>query len=360
MPENVNKSTLKVVFLPIWGKLNETIPMMQMRALDNLGIPSGYGTKGTFFNAIRTYFRHKPKVIHFDWIHQYSLTPGVPKSLLKTMAFVIDIWLVKRLFGVKIIWTLHNLQHHEQRPRNIEKWVQRWFAGQCLKVRLLGNGIEKQVAAHLHISAEKLEVLPEGSFVEWYPETVDNQQDAREKLGLPLDDKIWLFFGNLRPYKGVEDLIQYFNNAGLPNTQLVIAGSAYRKDYAEIVRRAAESSPNIKTIIKPIPDEEISVLFHAADLVVLPFKDVLNSSTVNLAMSFGKPVVAAAKGLVPFRLNKQPELLFGKNKTLAEVLDLASTLEKETLQSIGAQNLEEVEKYTWSDFANFMADMLHG
>jgi beta-1,4-mannosyltransferase len=360
VPDRTDTSKLKVAFLPIWGKLNETIPVMQMRALNSMGIAAGYGSKGTFFTAIRTYFRFKPTIIHFDWIHQYTLAPDLPKSLLKTAAFVIDIWLAKRVFGVKIIWTLHNMQHHEQRPRKLEKWVQGWFAKQCLKVRLLGKGIEKQVMNHLRISSDKIEVLPEGSFVDWYPETVSNQAEAREILKLNPQEKVWLFFGNLRPYKGVENLIEYFKNAGFSNTKLIIAGSAYRQDYAKSLVKMAGGNPHIRMETRQIPDEEIAIFFHAADLVVLPFKEVLNSSTVNLAMSFGKPVVAAAKGLVPFRLNKQPELLFGKHKTLAEALDMAAILEKETLESIGLQNLEEVEQYTWNDFAIFMSGMLHG
>ncbi len=360
MPDSTKKSSLKIAFLPIWGKLNETIPVMQMQALNNMGIAAGYGSNGTFFTALRTYFRFKPTIIHFDWIHQYTLAPDLPKSLLKTAAFVLDIWLARRVFGVKIIWTLHNMQHHENRPRKLEKWVQSWFASQCLKVRLLGKGIEKQVMNHLNIAKDKIEILPEGSFVEWYPETVTQQVEAREKLKLNPQEKIWLFFGNLRPYKGVEDLIDYFKKADFANTRLIIAGSAYRQDYVDSLVKMAGANHKIRMEIRQIPDEEISVFFHAADLIVLPFKNVLNSSTVNLAMSFGKPVVAAAKGLVPFRLNKQPELLFGKYKTLAEALDMASTLEKETLESIGSQNLEEVELYTWNDFAIFMSGMLNG
>lgn len=360
MPEQKQQSRFQIAFLPIWGKINETIPIMQMRSLDSMGIVSGYGTPGTFFNAVRTCLKQKPKIIHFDWIHQYTLAEGIGKSLVKTAAFVLDIWIARRLFGVNIVWTLHNIQHHEKRPRNIEKWVQQWFASQCIRIRILGKGIEKQVEKHLKVTSNKLAVIPEGSFIGWYPQTVDNQLDARVHLHLEQKEKIWLYFGNLRPYKGVEALIDYFSKNRPAGTRLIIAGNPYSKKYAESLQNRANDNPHIRLEIRKIADEEISVYFHAADLVVLPFKDVLNSSTVNLAMSFAKPVVAAAKGLVPFRLQKQPELLFSQNNPLERVLDRVNELEKNTLEAIGAQNLEEVERYTWNDFAEFLKGLMHG
>jgi glycosyltransferase involved in cell wall biosynthesis len=252
------------------------------------------------------------------------------------------------------------MQHHENRPRKIEKWVQQWFASQCIRIRILGKGIEKQVEKHLKVSSDKLVIIPEGSFVDWYPQTVDNQKDARAKLQLKEQEKVWLYFGNLRPYKGVEALIDYFSNAKPTGTRLIIAGNPYSKKYAESLHKRANGNPHISLEIRKIADEEISIYFQAADLVVLPFKEVLNSSTVNLAMSFAKPVVAAAKGLVPFRLQKQPELLFSQHQPLEKVLDMVSQLDKSTLEAIGAQNLEEVERYTWNDFASFLSSLMHG
>jgi glycosyltransferase involved in cell wall biosynthesis len=88
--------------------------------------------------------------------------------------------------------------------------------------------------------------------------------------------------------------------------------------------------------------------------VVLPFKNVLNSGSVLLAMGFGKPIVAPRMGLIPFRLCRQPELLFQENQDLETTLLKTSQLSMEELAKIGSNNREEALRYTWDDFAHFV------
>jgi len=88
--------------------------------------------------------------------------------------------------------------------------------------------------------------------------------------------------------------------------------------------------------------------------VVLPYKNVLNSGSVLLAMGFGKAVVAPNLGLIPFRLNRQTELLFDDVHPLVSVLQKAEKLDSTALKKIGDVNRTEALRYNWDDFAQFI------
>lgn len=346
----------KISFLPMWGKQNETIPIQQMKALRELGVEAGYGLPGSVFPISRTWLAQKPDLISLDWIHQYCLSPGLLPSLIKSFLFFLDVLIVRYIFQTKLVWTLHNLRHHDPRPRKVEQWISRFFAKNCVKVRILGEGMEEQICDYLDISSSRLIVIPEGPYAGWYPEGISSE-DARRKLGISGNTRIWLYFGNLRPYKGVEDLICTFEKIQPPVTGLVIAGRPWNKAYAESISALAGGNDRIILHLQMIPDEELQVYFAAADLVVLPFKNVLNSGSALLAMGFGKAVVAPAIGLLPFRLRSQKELLYTSEEGLENGLLRAMNLSREQLKDIGDENRKAALQYSWNDFARFLADV---
>lgn len=346
----------RIVFLPIWGKVNQTIPLKQMEAIRNQGGEAMYGLPGTFFPMTRSSARLRPDIISMDWIHQYCLASGLFKSIFKTAAFLIDIAITRWVFGVKLVWTVHNLQHHDPRPRKIERWISSVFARSCVKVRLLGDGVSDIVCKRFDIKPENLVILPEGSFSGYYPDFV-SPVEARSKLELPSESTVWLYFGALRPYKGVEVLISWFKENQPPNTILVVAGNPFSAAYSQELLASAANFPSIRIFAETIPDEDLQFFFRACDLVVLPFKNVFNSSSVVLAMSFGKPVVAPEIGLVAFRLQYQKRLLFNPDQGLGSVLQTAAQLSTGELQQLGSKNYEFVNRFHWSEFATFVLNL---
>ena len=343
----------RIIFLPIWGKQNETIPQKQMEAIRDLGGFARYGLPVTLFPLTRSAIAFRPDLISLDWIHQYAVSPGWFASLVKSFFFAIDVVLVQLIFKPKMVWTMHNLQHHDPRPRKIERWISKFFASKCSFIRVLGPGIEAVVAEYLELPKSKIISIPEGPFVGWYPDDVAAAQ-ARVKLKLDPADRVWLYFGNLRPYKGVEQLIGAFKNLAKPNSRLIIAGRPFDNHYAQSLKDLCLQMPDVVLDFRTIPDDEIQIFFAASDLVVLPFKNVLNSGSAILAMGFSKPVVAPAIGLLPFRLKSQPDLLYRQNEKLEDALIRSEKFDNEALAEIGRKNREEVLQYKWEDFAKFL------
>lgn len=346
-----------ILFLPIWGKLNETIPQQQMAALRKRGFQARYGLPGGYFPLFRSARAFRPELISLDWIHQYCLAPGLAASLVKTLLFVLDIVLLKTFFRSKLVWTIHNLQHHDPRPRGLERWISRFFASQCDSIRILGRGMEGAISEYLQVPESKLSVIPEGPYIGWYPEG-QTQEEARKELKISPEKRVWLYLGTIRPYKGVENLMDAFLKLADPDLELWIAGNPWNAAYTQSLKERAAGHPQIHIHDQAVPDERLQTYFAAADLVVLPFKHVLNSGSALLAMGFSKAVVAPKIGLIPFRLSAQPELLFHEERSLEEVLKFTRSLSREDLRRIGDKNRNQALQYNWDDFARFIENQV--
>jgi glycosyltransferase involved in cell wall biosynthesis len=105
-----------------------------------------------------------------------------------------------------------------------------------------------------------------------------------------------LFFGLLRPYKGIDTLLQAFRKVG--GAELWIAGNP-RMDIAPLESLAAEAPGRVRFLPRFVEDAEIPALMRAADIVVLPYRDIEQSGVLYAALAFGKPMVLSAVGGFP-------------------------------------------------------------
>ena len=125
---------------------------------------------------------------------------------------------------------------------------------------------------------------------------------ARQQLGLPLDSPVLLFFGLIRSYKGLDTLLQALPRVlqALPTARLLIAGEFYdtpEKYYALIENHKLKAHVQIHA--EYIPDEEVSLYFSAADLVVQPYHSATQSGVVPMAYYFERPVIVTQVGGLP-------------------------------------------------------------
>ena len=100
----------------------------------------------------------------------------------------------------------------------------------------------------------------------------------------------------------MEDLLDAFDQLSkVSPAQLIVAGApggGARTTNPTPARARLANTPGVSAHIKFIPDEEVQVFFNAADVVILPYRAVLTSGSAILAISFGKPVIAPALGLI--------------------------------------------------------------
>jgi glycosyltransferase involved in cell wall biosynthesis len=189
--------------------------------------------------------------------------------------------------------------------------------------------MKRELVREFHVRDERVTVIPFG-INNAVPNTCLTPSDAKRRLGIRESEKTILFFGRITPYKGLEYLISAFRqvNTRHPGYRLIIAGRPDRcARYWTSLREAIDEEVRQNTILlrdEFIPDNETEVYFKAADVTVLPYKDIYQSGVLFLGYSFGLPAIATDVG--SFREN----IIDGRTGFLCkpcDVTDLARALE---------------------------------
>ncbi len=141
-------------------------------------------------------------------------------------------------------------------------------------------------------------VVPHGSFRSVYPNDT-TRAEARARLGLDPDRPVILHFGLVRPYKSVPELVDAFRALGHPEAQLLVAGKVWDEALEAEIRDRARGVAGIDLRFGWIPFEETQLHFNACDLVVLPYRRILNSGAALLALGFDRPVLVPGTGAMP-------------------------------------------------------------
>jgi beta-1,4-mannosyltransferase len=216
-------------------------------------------------------------------------------STFEAVAFLALLWLA-RLRGVRIVWTVHDLGGNDGLHPRLERWFWKCFIPACdgficLSERGRAMALERFPA----LRGRPAYTVPHGHYRNVYPGTA-TREDARRRLDLPRDATVLLHFGLMRPYKNVPHLVRTFRELTDPGCILLVAGKPYDEPLANEVRRSADRCPRVRLLLDWIPPAEVGHLFAASDLVVLPYRRILNSGVTALALSMGRPVLAPDKG----------------------------------------------------------------
>ena len=204
-------------------------------------------------------------------------------------------WLKKHT-RTKIVYICHNVVPHEGGGV-----LDRRFASTVLKQGDSFIVHSEQDLHRLHALLPRAKVvkaqLP--TYAELAHRTEPAQTQAlRQQLNLDPDQPILLFFGFVRPYKGLEYLIQ-----ALPLVQqhikvhLLVVGEFWSSpDFYQRYAQEYGVEAAITFINRYVPNEELGPYFAVADVVVLPYVAATQSAVVQLAFGFGKPVITTRVG----------------------------------------------------------------
>ncbi len=136
-------------------------------------------------------------------------------------------------------------------------------------------------------------VIPHGAF-DYFTHLPEEKPLPAELEGA--EGPVILFFGLLRPYKGLDTLLRAFRE--LQGAELWIVGNP-RMDLAPLHRLAAEASGRVRFVTRFVEDAEVPAIFRRADLVVLPYRDAEQSGVLYTGLAFGKPLVLSSVGGFP-------------------------------------------------------------
>jgi glycosyltransferase involved in cell wall biosynthesis len=256
------------------------------------------GVKVSEYEARRLLQGHVD-IWHVHWPESLIETRSELRAWLSAQQYRLLLHLARRQ-GIKLIWTIHDLVPHDLVYPRIE-WA---FWHDVIDrvdavIALTRNGLDVAREKYPRLQTCPAFVIPHGHFRDAYPRTV-SREEARGILGISPEKRVIAYFGQIRPYKNVPRLVQVFRSLPGDDLMLLICGRISKRTGGrqEIVA-AAEGDPRIRLELRYIKPEEIQVFLLAADLMVFPYSEILNSGSAILALSYDRPVVAPNLGALP-------------------------------------------------------------
>jgi glycosyltransferase involved in cell wall biosynthesis len=298
--------------------------------------------------------RQRPDLLHLHWIEllyfSYATWQMAPR-----LARLLLVLSLARLSGIKIVYTVHNLHEHEALRPRLHHLANRFIFAAADAIHVHDESTRAELLRS-YGAEQQVYVAPHGNYVQWYPNDCSRQQ-ARTQLGLSPETFVYLCLGQVRPYKGLEELLRAFATLEGENVALLIAGHVHLSEYGDRVRDSAASDPRVRLFLDFVPDDQVQRFMNAADVCVLPYREVTTSGAAILALSFGVPVVAPAIGSFPALLADGAGLLYDPQEEVplrsallaAQHMDLAAARRaaQETADSLdwGAIGRQHVAVY---------------
>ncbi len=236
-------------------------------------------------------------VVHVHW------PDGALNTRHAAVAAVRLLYLVGKLLfakarGAKIVWTVHNLQaHHPAFPR-LERWLWRAFVPLVDgAISLSRSGLALARARFPALAGKAQFVIPHGHYRGCYKNGC-SRAEARDRFGLEPARPVVAFVGQIKPYKNVPTLLRAFLDcrADDPGASLLITGKLADPAVAAGLAAHADQPTNVVCRFGHIADDDMQFALNACDLAVFPYREILNSGSAILALSFDRPVLVPAKG----------------------------------------------------------------
>jgi glycosyltransferase involved in cell wall biosynthesis len=289
------------------------------------------------------------RLIHMHWPQFVLRARGRTLYRLSLINAVASIHLLG-ILGIRIVWTVHNTLPHEPETAD-DAMITRLLARKSSH-KIVHSAETVRELERLGADTERITVIPHGSYVGTYLES--GRVEARRALALPEQGRVVLFFGQIRPYKGVDDLIEAWQR---------IARDAPRSDDAPFLLIAGKCDEPVerKRLERTTAalggrfdagyasGAEVPQYFAAADVVALPFRSVTTSGSALLAMSLARPVVAPRLGA----LRDLPVTtgFFYEPRRLDDALRAALTASSSELEMRGEAALAYARSVPWSAIA---------
>ena len=249
----------------------------------------------------------------FTWLQQALKNSGdilhAQWWSLPLFPIYITFCLMFKLRKKPVIMTIHNVLPHESSP--IFTMASRVLFSLCNHFIVHTRINKKQLKHHYGIPEKKISVIPHGPLDFFYhqppcgPVSLKEIQAVKTDLGLPIEKKIMLVFGAVRPYKGLDTalkaLAELVSKNPLFQGHLLIAGKMWRdQEIYETFIKEHNLSDHVTLYPDYIPTDQVAHFFAVSDLVLLPYKKFDSQSGVGtLATAFRKPMIVTQTGGLP-------------------------------------------------------------
>jgi GT2 family glycosyltransferase/glycosyltransferase involved in cell wall biosynthesis len=349
--EEVDDSLIDVFLFPDYRQTNSYQSLLYSHCQDNISIYAGNITKA--FEHIRK--TEKKVVFHLHWT-----SPILAKATSYEEAETLKNDFIDKLInffyeGGYVIWTIHNTLPHDCQFVEQEIALRNSICSIANKIHIHSKKSISEITKVFNLPLDKTCIIHHGNYVQENQNYVPRNL-ARKKFNFSSENIVYLFLGQIRPYKGINELFSAFTKLQKQYTQiyLLIAGKPIFPIMEGSISKRAKLFPNITVIEKHLDNAELQWFFNAADIVVLPYTKTLTSGSVLNALSFSRPVIAPKVGMI------EEIVKDGNNGFLYElnsVSGLYKAMEKALFieqhkQKLFKQSFKSIENLTWTEASN--------
>lgn len=197
----------------------------------------------------------------------------------------------KRMKNTRVFFLVENYISHESR------WFDKFITKRTLKHANFFISESTHITQQLNLNFPQTEVMQTTlSVYDCYDLKKYTKETAKKELNIS-SNKVILFFGMIRPYKGLDRLIETFSQMTEVDATLLIVGESYENisKYERMID-AFDLRSRTRLINKYIANEDVEIYFKSADVLVLPYYSGTQSGILMMAYGFGVPVVATSVG----------------------------------------------------------------
>lgn len=305
----------------------------------------GAGYIGSLARLLVRIRRSRPDVVHW----QFTELPVA--DVLAMLAI--------RVLGIPQVYTAHELVPWTASPHHRRLFSRLYGLVDAIIVH--NEDQRAEIIRRFPVGSSKVHVAPLGDYALFATPQLPQSQ-ARARLGLSAAAPVALFFGTIRPSKGLEVLLEAWALVAqkMPEAQLLVVGKPYKgldtkKTIALIQQFSIENS--VRTRFEQVNPVDTNIYYRAADVVVLPYHEIGSSGVLRYAYNSARPVIATSVGEHGARViaGQTGHLLPPGNPTaLADVL-IDALGDRPTLRSMGeAAQVYAAANFKWLDPAREM------
>lgn len=243
----------------------------------------------------------KCDILHLHW-PEFDVVPRSMGPLDVLKKFFVWTWLLSaRALGVKIVWTAHNTFGHDTKPSRFNLFLWKRFLSTLDGVIFLSEESRTAIrAAYPGVERLPSALIKHGHYGPWIDGVRATAAAPAQAVVQTLERFgeacVLLNFGQMRAYKNVDTLMREFSTLDDPDIRLLIAGSVPDADYRLQLEALAAADHRIVLLPQHLDDASLIACLDRADLVVLPYRTILNSGSALMALSVGKHAVVPAIG----------------------------------------------------------------
>jgi glycosyltransferase involved in cell wall biosynthesis len=224
-------------------------------------------------------------------------------------------WAICKMLGLRLVHTVHNVVPHEEDhdPRMLQRVYQH------SDTLIIHSEYSRQELVRLFPKCNRKTLLMRCGMYTMFPRIQGEMGEIREKLGIPKEAPVLLFYGSVRPYKNIDAVLESLADQRSGDSVLIVAGR--ESGYPDVVHgdplgrtRRIASSLGVFDRVRLLPGlldlKSTSELFEMADVLLLPYLKSYGSGVLLLGMTFGMHIVATRTGGMEEYLAEYPAHTF--------------------------------------------------